>query len=78
MADMETRLATLEEEHRRTCQNMQLHIDTLHKLMEAQGKRTDAVTDNMQAMMARFEVGGGYPGGSDAMMSGFRACFHTP
>ncbi len=68
---METRLATLEEEH-------QLHIDTLHKLMEAQGKRTDAVNDNMQAMMARFEVGGGYPGGSDAMMRDFRACFHTP
>jgi uncharacterized coiled-coil protein SlyX len=72
MAGAETRVTKLEEEY----QKLQGQIDDLHERLDAQGKRTDAVNDSMRAMLARFEVGGGYPGGVDAMTRDFRACFH--
>ncbi len=53
----------------------QRRIKDMLEQMNAQGRRTDAINDNMQSMMSRFEVGGGYPGGADAMMRDFRACF---
>jgi hypothetical protein len=77
MADIAERVATLESELRLSRQDHERQIADLLKQLDAQGKRTDAVNATMQAMLSRFEVCGGYPGGADAMMRDFRACFMT-
>ena len=67
--EYESRVTKMEEEQ----QTLQGEIEDLHARFF---NRIDAVNDNMQSMLARFEVGGGvYPGGADVMMRDFRECF---
>ena len=55
--------------------DLQQQIEHMRMRIETQGKRTDHINGSMRTMLSRFEVGGGYPGGVDVMMSDFRACF---
>ena len=68
------RLVNLEEELNEAHEG---RIEDLLKQMDAQGRRQDVINENMKSMLSRFEVGGGYPNGADAMMRDFRECFSS-